>query len=290
MKITFEQFTKLPKEEASKILHTCCGSEAWVNAIISVTPPIDEKAFFDKVKRAWYDECQEADHLEAYSHHPKIGDLDSLQKKFADTANLASDEQACVLQASNDILKSLAFNNQNYADTFGFIFLVCATGKSAEEMNHLLFQRIMNSRQEELNIAKGEQFKITLLRLQKAIELQDPIWNKVSQITTHVLDTSKGVPGKEICIRMKKKTDQGFETIALGITNSDGRVANLLPCGVDLPPGHYQMCFDTEGYFTQNNVTGFYPKVDIDFTVFDKSHYHVPLLINPYGYSTYRGS
>lgn len=290
MNMTFEQFNQETTEKQRDILATCCGSTVWINTVLSKIPFKKEKDFFDTILDAWYNTCQEADYLEAFSHHPKIGDLESLQKKYANTAHLASDEQACVLQASNDVLKSLAAHNQNYVDSFGFIFLVCATGKSAEEMNNLLFQRIMNSKQEELNIAKGEQHKITMLRLQKAIELQDPIWTKVSQITTHVLDTSKGVPGKNICIRMKQKADTGFETIAMGITNDDGRVANLLPWGVNLTPGHYQMCFDTEGYFAQNEIKGFYPKVDIDFTVFDNSHYHVPLLINPFGYSTYRGS
>jgi len=195
-----------------------------------------------------------------------------------------------VEDANEATLEQLATQNQAYFDQNGFIFLVFATGKSAAEMLHLLNTRLSHLREEELLIAKGEQFKITLLRLQKLITLTASFWNEVSHITTHVLDTSIGIPGRNITIRLKQNTTQGFRTMAIGATNEDGRIAQLLPPGLRLEPGHYQMCFDTGSYFQSQDKTGFYPKVDIDFTVFDHSHYHVPLLINPFGFSTYRGS
>ncbi|MBI3718292.1 MAG: hydroxyisourate hydrolase [Sphingobacteriales bacterium] len=110
---------------------------------------------------------------------------------------------------------------------------------------------------------------------------------KVSQLTTHVLDTSVGKPGKDITIQLKHAND---EIISQGVTNADGRIPDLLPSEKYLVPGNYKMVFDTANYFKANNTKGFYPEVEIQFTVFDDSHYHVPLLINPYGYSTYRGS
>tara|TARA_B100000530_G_C15816587_1_gene431760 strand:+ start:176 stop:514 length:339 start_codon:yes stop_codon:yes gene_type:complete len=112
----------------------------------------------------------------------------------------------------------------------------------------------------------------------------------MSQITTHVLDTSEGKPAEGIKIELQKPTGTNWETIAEGITNADGRIANLLGDGDVLPPGAYRMHFHTAEYFDRLGLRSFYPEVSIVFETFDNSHYHVPLLLNPYGYSTYRGS
>lgn len=112
----------------------------------------------------------------------------------------------------------------------------------------------------------------------------------MSQITTHILDTSIGKPAKGVPIQLQKPEGKGWNTIAQGITNNDGRVSDLLERGQLLLPGNYRIHFDTASYFESQNVKGFYPEVIIHFIVSDSSHYHVPLLLNPYGYSTYRGS
>ena len=108
----------------------------------------------------------------------------------------------------------------------------------------------------------------------------------MSQITTHVLDTSLGKPAQGIAIRL----EQNRKTIGQGFTDADGRINGLLPEGTSLPPGEYQMVFETGGYFQKQGLTGFYPKVVIHFSTSDESHYHIPLLLTPFGYSTYRGS
>ncbi len=81
-----------------------------------------------------------------------------------------------------------------------------------------------------------------------------------------------------------------WKTLAQGVTNADGRISDLLPSEKTIPAGNYKMVFNTGAYFEKNNIKTFYPVVEIMFTVTDESHYHVPLLINPFGYSTYRGS
>jgi hydroxyisourate hydrolase len=81
-----------------------------------------------------------------------------------------------------------------------------------------------------------------------------------------------------------------WQTIAQGVTNIDGRIADLLPSQTLLASGNYKLVFDTGSYFASQKIKGFYPEVEIQFIVFDDTHYHVPLLINPFGYSTYRGS
>lgn len=109
----------------------------------------------------------------------------------------------------------------------------------------------------------------------------------MSQITTHVLDTSLGKPGKGIQIILQ--TENG-KTLGEGTTNSDGRVTDLLSKNQLLEAGVYAMIFKTKAYFDRLGTKTFYPEIRILFQSFDQSHYHVPLLLNPFGYSTYRGS
>ena len=117
-------------------------------------------------ERAW-NACNESDWLEAFSHHPKIGDVSTLREKFAATAAWASNEQSGTRNASDEVLTELADLNNTYEARFGFIFIVCATGKTAEEMLDLLKARIDNYREKEIHIAAAEQLKITKLRLEK---------------------------------------------------------------------------------------------------------------------------
>lgn len=103
--------------------------------------------------------------LEAFSHHPRIGDRASLAARFPATHQLSAREQAAVGDATEDVLTALADANQAYVDRFGFIFIVCATGKTTNEMLELLRERLPNDRDTELRIAAEEQAKITELRL-----------------------------------------------------------------------------------------------------------------------------
>lgn len=111
------------------------------------------------------------DWKEAFSHHPKIGDIHTLRAKFANTKDWAEGEQAGVKSASNDVLQRLAEANRQYEEKFGYIFIVCATRKSAEEMLRLLRERLNNDPSAELPIAAEEQRKITRLRLEKILTM-----------------------------------------------------------------------------------------------------------------------
>ncbi|HEX7414378.1 MAG TPA: hydroxyisourate hydrolase [Bacteroidia bacterium] len=113
----------------------------------------------------------------------------------------------------------------------------------------------------------------------------------MSTITTHVLDTSKGKPAQGISIVLEKlNADGSWAELGKGQTNTDGRLPGLLANETKLAPGIYRLVFDTASYFKTQGVKAFYPSVTIAFETTDQSHYHVPLLLNPYGYSTYRGS
>ena len=282
--MTIKAFNKLSKTEKEKQLKGCCSSSTWVTLMMKQFHFTNEKDLVDAVTDIWYNQCNATDWLESFMHHPKIGDVKSLTKKFA------GKEQASVAAATKKTIAALADANKEYEAKFGFIFIVCATGKSAIEMLRLLENRLGNTIGEELHIAMGEQMKITILRFQKLITEADWSFLKPGQLTTHVLDTSLGMPGKDISIRLQIPVNGVWQTVAQGITNSDGRITDLLPAQKKLAHGNYKLVFDTGNYFASQKIKGFYPEVEIQFIVFDDTHYHVPLLINPFGYSTYRGS
>lgn len=265
-------------------LFSCCGSNNWVNKVINYGKFNSELELVAYCTNVWYNHCGKNDYLESFTHHPEIGDFNSLKQKFA------GKEQVGINAASKETIEQLVEANFKYKAKFGFIFIVCATGKSADEMLQLMNYRLQNSVDEEILIAMGEQMKITIIRLQKLFSESNWKFLKVSQLTTHILDTTIGKPAKDIRISLQHFDQDKWLTISEGITNVDGRITDLLAPNRVLPPSNYKLVFDTESYFKSQNLIGFYPQVDIQFTVSDSSHYHVPLLINPYGYSTYRGS
>lgn len=114
----------------------------------------------------------------------------------------------------------------------------------------------------------------------------------MSTLSTHVLDTQWGRPAAGVPILLEaQERSGGWRELARGTTNSDGRVKDFLPAGTSLEPGIYRMTFDTAEYFRAHSVRGFYPYVVVVFEIHSSGeHYHVPLLLSPFGYSTYRGS
>jgi 5-hydroxyisourate hydrolase len=113
----------------------------------------------------------------------------------------------------------------------------------------------------------------------------------MSGITTHVLDVSAGRPAAGISVRLERKGDAGWKEIGTQATDDDGRARELLSEGGSTDAGIYRLTFQVGKYFNVRNVESFYEEVTITFVVSDASqHYHVPLLLSPFGYSTYRGS
>ena len=109
-------------------------------------------------------------------------------------------------------------------------------------------------------------------------------------ITTHVLDTARGRPAAGVPVTLELKDAGGWRGVGRGATDADGRLRDLLPEGYELKEGDYRLTFDAGAYFAAQGVEGFYTEVTVAFVVRDPaSHYHVPLLLSPYGYSTYRG-
>ena len=113
----------------------------------------------------------------------------------------------------------------------------------------------------------------------------------MSKITTHILDTSRGQPASGIAVVLELQTPQGWQVLGRGVTDGDGRLKELLPPDFNFLTGIYRLTFHTGDYFKARHVESFYIEVTISFIVRDMGeHYHVPLLLSPFGYSTYRGS
>ncbi|MGI9075911.1 MAG: hydroxyisourate hydrolase [Gemmatimonadaceae bacterium] len=114
----------------------------------------------------------------------------------------------------------------------------------------------------------------------------------MSSITTHILDTSLGRPAAGVSVNLERADGKGdWLPVAVALTDTEGRVRELLGSAELISGGIYRMTFDTSAYFSAQGVRAFYPSVIIAFNVQDPGeHYHIPLLLSPYGYSTYRGS
>jgi 5-hydroxyisourate hydrolase len=112
----------------------------------------------------------------------------------------------------------------------------------------------------------------------------------MSQLTTHVLDVNKGRPAEGISVYLFRQHNDDWTEITLASTNKDGRIPHLIQKDVILEPGVYKLRFLTSEYFDKQGIQSFYPYVEIIFSITGPEHFHVPLLLNAFGYSTYRGS
>ena len=281
-------------------------------------------------RNVWWEECNVHDWFEAFKAHPRIGNVEDLKKKFANnTTDLCSNEQSAAMQSSTEnIINDLKMWNDKYYDKYGFIFIIFATGKSAEEVLFFLKERYGNSAMKEATNAAIEQMKITELRLSKLFpnlfpeeassseegEKKKPGFlartgkilahlagNPQSPVTSHVLDIANGKPAKGVPIKLERlmpcSTD-AWDLVGKDVTNGDGRATKLLEPSDYIEAGTYRISFDTRSYeknvlLMDSKALGFYPHASIVFEIGENQthqHFHVPLLYAPYGYSTYRGS
>lgn len=163
-----QKLNEIKTEDRKVLFSKCCGSEKWIEQMVSAGPFTSKEEMTEHSQTIWYS-LDDKDWLEAFKHHPKIGDMESLKRKFSATQDLAENEQSSVKEASREVLIELSKYNEHYEKKFGYIFIVCATGKSAEEMLSIIKERINNDPKIEIRIAMEEQNKITKLRLEKLL-------------------------------------------------------------------------------------------------------------------------
>ena len=156
-----------PDSEARDLLRTCCGSARWIERMLDRRPFGSQEEALAAAREEWF-ALDRNDWLEAFSHHPRIGDIDAIRRKYsAAAAALSEREQEGVAGASEEVLAALVQRNREYEARFGYIFIVCATGKSADEMLAILERRLLNDPDTELTIAAEEHARICDLRLRQ---------------------------------------------------------------------------------------------------------------------------
>ncbi len=156
------------QKEAERLLLECCGSTNWARRMAARRPFRDRGELLNAADRIWWELGRE-DWLEAFSRHPKIGERAAARRGSQQARRWSEQEQAGTAAAREDVRAALAEANRAYAARFGYIFIVCATGKTSEEMLALLRDRLQNELRSELRIAAEEQRKITRLRLEKLL-------------------------------------------------------------------------------------------------------------------------
>jgi OHCU decarboxylase len=154
------------KSDADEAFRRCCGSTRWSRAMEGQRPFVSEAAVLEAAERIWW-ALEASDWLEAFSAHPKIGARGGARAEHAPTAAWSKAEQSGTERATGDVLEKLSILNGRYEARFGYIFIVCATGKSAEEMLAAIESRLLHSAEDEIRFAAAEQAKITRLRLEK---------------------------------------------------------------------------------------------------------------------------
>ena len=167
-----EQLNQLPANEAEGEFLKCCGSKNWARKMTSARPFVSLDELIIQADQIWW-LLEPADWLEAFHSHPKIGEKKAAAETAVAAQQWSEDEQSGIRDSAEQTIAMLADLNRAYEEKFGFIFIVCASGKSSDEMLAILRNRLGNEREAELRIAAGEQVKITELRLRKLLVVED---------------------------------------------------------------------------------------------------------------------
>lgn len=323
----------------------CCGSTKFAEQMVADGPFATYEEAVAAANDVWFNKVDVHGWLEAFAAHPEIGkNPSSAAHKSSTSVQWSKGEQSTALATATDSsLQELYEWNSRYKQKFGFVFLICASGRSTPEILAELKRRFPNRPIVEFEIAAQEQMKITKLRLQKlfsniqvsaSTQVQStasdvtkaeegrvtilgghltapsitsdpkssPITSRVRPpITTHVLDVARGCPaaGIEVLLEMYnakqlspvfgKSDNDKWIVQGSSTTDKDGRSGQLMKMVNDLSPGVYRISFNTGKY----NPNGFFPFVSIVFEVKESQkteHFHIPLLLSPFSFSTYRGS
>lgn len=167
--IDLRSLNSLSPSQAQDAFLKCCGATAWAKAMSDARPFSDSQALFAKADEVWRS-LNEDDWLEAFRAHPKIGEKKAATAQSVQAQSWSAHEQSESQKASDQTKAALTYGNRRYEERFGHIFIICATGKPAEEILGSLNERLQNDRETELRVAAEEQRKITWLRLAKLLE------------------------------------------------------------------------------------------------------------------------
>lgn len=168
-----ERLNALDEEAAREALAQCCGSREWVARMLARRPFTSREALLDAAGQVWWS-LEERDWLEAFRSHPRIGEQKAEAGQTERERRWSAGEQSGMGSAADVTRAAIAEGNQRYEQRFGFIYIVCASGRSADEMLGLLRERLEHDPETEIRVAAGEQARITRLRLEKLLATDSP--------------------------------------------------------------------------------------------------------------------
>jgi hydroxyisourate hydrolase len=271
-----ERLNTAPREDLIGPLRACLAVDSWVNGMLAGRPYRDTVAVLERA-RSLAEGLSRAEVLDALHAHPRIGQPPP--SSMAGTAASWSRREQSGLDRDRDTTERIRDANTRYELRFGHIYLVFATGMSAEDILADIESRMDNQPDLELDIARKHLRDIALLRLRRLLE-------ETSAVTTHVLDSTTGTPAHGIPVTLEVAEEDGWRVLDHAATNSDGRLRRLGPDHVEA--GVYRLRFDTDSYY---GGASFFPEIIVTFRISDPArHHHVPILLSPFSYTTYRGS
>lgn len=268
--------------ELRELLRSCLAVPRWVDQIAEAAPFASADELLDRARHA-AEPLEPAEIELALADHPRIGARpqgQGLSAAFSQSEQRAPDADDAELSAK------VAAGNAAYEERFGRVFLIRAAGRTRAEVYTEQQRRLALDDETDLRIVAHELREIALLRLERLLNERPA---PRSHITTHVLDAARGLPASDVEITLEQRAGAAWTIVGRGRTNADGRLASLGPAA--LPVGRYRVTFDTGTYFATQGTDTFYPEVAVVVELTDPAaHYHVPLLLSPFAYSTYRGS
>lgn len=260
-------FDSAPADDARRTALHWAAVPSWADALVAARPFRTVPALIAAATEAAA-EWSAADLDTALAEHPRIGERT--------TEASSAREQGAMATAADEVAAAIARGNAAYEDRFGRVFLVRAAGRTPEELLAELERRLDGDPDSEVTEATAALADIAVHRIRATFD--------VPHLTTHVLDARTGTPAAGIALSLR--TAEG-EVLATGETDADGRAG----LGPDvLPRGDLELRFDTGAHHRAAGIPTFHPYVVVAFTVTGTDHLHVPLLLSPFAYSTYRGS
>jgi 2-oxo-4-hydroxy-4-carboxy-5-ureidoimidazoline decarboxylase len=232
--------------------------------------------------------------LALVSDHPDLAG--KAARAGAMTADSTAEQSSAGLERlSEDEFARFRRLNEAYRKKFGFPFIVCVRRHTRDSILRQFERRLTHDAATELDAALSEVFRITALRLDQRVSAPDRL-NVHGRLSTHVLDTHGGQPAPGVSVELVELSDaEERRLIERAVTNRDGRTDRALIDGRPIPVGRYELRFAVGDYFARRGVPladpAFLDVVPVRFSVAEpEGHYHVPLLVTPWSYSTYRGS
>jgi 2-oxo-4-hydroxy-4-carboxy-5-ureidoimidazoline decarboxylase len=292
--ISLAALNEASKDEFGSALGNIYEHAPWVAEAAYATRPFATIAALYAALRQSVRGAEEGLRLALVRGHPELGDKTARASDL--TAESAGEQHSAGLdRLSDEEYERFHRLNRAYRERFGHPFIICVRRHGKESILRQCERRLANQPDSELAAALGEIDRIAALRLHALVTGAGPL-TVTGTLSTHVLDTHAGQPAEGMALELRELFDRGDHRILLRtVTNGDGRTSQPLISDRPLPIGRYELVFDAGDYFARRGLAlpepAFLGLVPIVFAIAEpEGHYHVPLLLSPWSYSTYRGS